>query len=76
MKSPFLMFNSSVKTGVISSSVITGGLPRRSCNGRQRKVEGACHGIPSRLDLMMMMMNYVKLAILQVNISNISRSLP
>ena len=30
VKSPFLMFNSSVKTGVISSSLITGGLPRRS----------------------------------------------
>ena len=26
------------------------------CNGGQRKVEGACHGIPSKLDLMMMMM--------------------
>ena len=26
-----------------------------NCNGRQRKVEGACHGIPSKLDLMMMM---------------------
>ena len=25
-------------------------------NGRQRKVEGACHEIPSKLDLMMMMM--------------------